>query len=123
MGAIAVHKFIQSGIYVATSTARPTGTSTVAGKARKTLALSAQETGETVAFSSLPASRAIAPSQLKGKFVFSGKTSADSVTFGGTLELPAGLDLSKMQSLSFAIGNIVDTVSVDAKREGKNSRA
>ncbi len=117
-GIVAVHKYVENGVYVATSTATPTGSTTVSGKSRKTLTVSAQETGETVAFSALPSSRAIQTSQLKGKFVFSGKTAADSVTFGGTLELPAGLDLSKKQVLNFAIGNIVDTVSVDGKGKG-----
>ena len=45
--------------------------------------------------------------QLKGKFTFGGKS--DTVSLSGTIELPAGLDLSKQQEVSLGVGNHVLT--------------
>jgi hypothetical protein len=54
---------------------------------------------------------------VKGKFLFTSEK-PDQVTFSGTFEVPAGLDLRQNQELSFAIGNVVDTVQVTTKGKG-----
>jgi hypothetical protein len=119
-GAKAVHKFTTKGIYIATT--RAVDGSTEKGKVRKTLNIDARETGESGALA-LPSSTAIASVSLKGKFLYS-KTAADLVTFTGEITLPAGLDIGRADgnSVSIAVGNVVDTVTVDAKgRAGASS--
>ena len=41
------------------------------------------------------------------------------MSFKGTIVLPAGLDLSQPQTLSVAVGNVVDTVSLNTKGKAK----
>ncbi|MGD0092900.1 MAG: hypothetical protein ABSE73_23560, partial [Planctomycetota bacterium] len=51
---------------------------------------------------------------VKGKFFFS-PVKMDSVIFKGTVELPAGLDLSKAQTLFVSLGNVLDTANLNTK--------
>jgi hypothetical protein len=107
------HQFIQSGIFIATTTATDQATNAQSGQARKTLAIARAETGESALISAVPASRDIAGFNLKGKFIFNG-SKTDVVTFSGEIELPSGLDISSQQ-ISVSAGNITDTVTMDAK--------
>lgn len=108
------HQFIQAGLFVSTSTATDDANGQSLGKMRKTLAVSRSNTGESALVTGAPNSRNIDAFQLKGKFLFT-DTKPDAVTFSGTIELPAGLDLSQSQALSFGVGNIIDAVAMDPK--------
>src|SRR5262249_34682484 len=78
-----------SGIYIATSTATDTTTSTVAGKGRKTISMSGAEVGETPKIKTPPKNHNITNPSTKGKFFFLKATAAtkaatpDSVIFSG----------------------------------------
>ena len=134
-GLIAVNKFTTAGIYVAKSTATDIATTLPKGSARKTMVVSRKETGETPQFSgTLPATPLkVTVKKTTGKFSISSTSGApgaltaakpDVVTFQGTIELPAGLDVSKSQDFWASLGNIVDNVTIDAKgRGGKTSVA
>lgn len=108
------HQYIQAGLFVSTSTATDDANGQSLGKMRKTLAISRTNTGESALVSGAPASRSIDVFQLKGKFLFT-DSKPDAVTFSGMIELPAGLDLSQPQALSFGVGNIIDAVMMDSK--------
>jgi len=108
------HQYIQAGLFVSTSTATDDANGQSLGKMRKTLAISRTNTGESALVTAAPNSRSIDAFQLKGKFLFT-DTKPDAVTFSGTIELPAGLDLSQPQALSFGVGNVIDAVQMDAK--------
>ena len=121
-----VMKFTTPGINVANVTATDPVSSALVGKGRKTLVIGSAEVGQAPAYTSLPASQKAKKVSVSGKFTFKRTTaqtlaplahaaSADSVDFGGTIELPAGLDLSTSQTIAVGIGNIIDQVSVDPK--------
>lgn len=112
-----VHQFVETGVFVATSSGVEVATNTVKGKARKTLAISRKETGQEARVSGEPSSRDISTRSLKGKFLF-GKTAPDSVSFSGSVLLPPGLDLSKVQEFAVGVGNITDVTTVDPKGKG-----
>ncbi|HYF51845.1 MAG TPA: PKD domain-containing protein [Planctomycetota bacterium] len=114
-----VTKVEKSGIIVATTKATDAGTTNERGKARKTIPVSRKETGETPLATTPPASTEINLSSMKGKFLFN-KDTPDMVTFVGTIELPAGMDLSKEQEFSMGMGNVIDTVMVDTKGRAKD---
>jgi len=113
------HKFIQAGIFTATITAKDSADGTVRGKGRRTLAIGSRETGVSGALPA-PSSSAVTLKTLKGKFLFT-TDKPDSVSFSGEIGLPAGFDPLKPDGYSFSIGigNVVDTVSLDAKGKGK----
>ncbi len=122
-GITPVHKYLNRGIYVATSIATNKVTGVLAGKGRITLALSASETGDIPVHVQNPRagrtlpnnSPDIATKKIQGKFDFSGKK-PDVVTYLGTIALPAGLDMSKPYEFWIAIGNIaVKTTIVKGK--------
>jgi hypothetical protein len=111
-----------SNIYIATTSATDTTTNAVAGKARKTIGMSGAEVGETPKVKTPPKNHQITNAATKGKFIFGKPTGAtkavpDTVSFSGTFELPEGLDLSKTstQDFQFSIGNILDSVTINAK--------
>lgn len=119
-GARPVAKFTQPGMIVAVTKVVPTRTKTPASRetllARKTLIISESELG--LADSGLVDNRtsiALTPQMLKGKFglVASGKD--DSVSFKGTFLLPMGVTPGTAQTISLAIGNVIDTVTIDEK--------
>ncbi len=117
-GVSPVHQFLNRGIFVAKTTATNIATQAQAGKARLTLALSSKETGDTggtqthahnagIEPRDLPNNNpAITTKSIKGKFDFSGKK-PDTVTFQGTIALPAGVTMSSPYEFWIAIGNIV----------------
>ena len=115
-GAQPVYKFTEPGVYVAVVTlwdeqGNPAGETEIA------LPISAAETG-TFEGTTPPSNLAITAISLEGKLLFTpGKR--DSVFFKGTIELPAGLDLSERQTLSVSLGNVVDTANLDAKGRAK----
>lgn len=125
-----VHGYIQRGIYVAKVTATDS-TGKMVGKGRKTLAISAGETGEVttpkVFRKAAPAtpgplllnapSTVINLDSMSGKFVFNGDKK-DQVTFSGTFQLPAGYDPTQTHQFSLGMGNIVINAGVDAKGKG-----
>ncbi len=120
-----VQQFLEQGIYVAKVNAVRTADNTSAGTARKTLVIDRMEVGDTALALTAPKSHKIYASSLKGNFLFgrSGAASASggssSVTLSGTIPLPGGLDASAPIALQVAIGNIVDSIAVDAKGNGK----
>jgi PKD repeat protein len=122
-GTHVVQKFTDPGVFVATSTATETATAQPRGKARKTLALNAKETGHPRSFNNPPKSTTVVFNQIKGDFLFGragGLSSGnDTVMFSGKIELPEGLDITQPQELALGIGNIIDSVMVDAKGKPK----
>ncbi|MCY3023055.1 MAG: PKD domain-containing protein [Planctomycetota bacterium] len=114
-----VNKFETSGIYIATTTAADIATSEVKGKARKTLSISRLETGENPLVKNVPASTQINLNSLKGKFIFAdngqGGAKPDAVSYITAIELPEGYDVKQEHSLSLAVGNVVDMVTITDK--------
>ncbi|MGD0090045.1 MAG: hypothetical protein ABSE73_09000 [Planctomycetota bacterium] len=87
----------------------PQGTSTT----EIALPISAGECGEAPG-TTPPTYMGISAASVKGKFFFS-PVKMDAVTFKGTIELPAGLDLSKAQTLFVSLGNVLDTANLNTK--------
>ncbi len=114
LGLNPVHKYLQNGIFVSTSTATNIASGAVAGRARKTLVVSAKETGEAAVGLGVPSSSKIVAKALKGKFAFSG-SGKDAVSFTGTITLPSGLDLSKSHTYVLGLGNVIVFTTIDAK--------
>ncbi|MGD0089313.1 MAG: hypothetical protein ABSE73_05275 [Planctomycetota bacterium] len=108
------HTYAKSGIYVATCTAL-NGTVPV-GKARKTLNVSSRDTGDSGALPD-PPSASVTIKKLQGKFMFNSQAKPDSVSLSAKIALPAGFSPAgpSGNSLAAGIGNITDTVAVDAK--------
>jgi hypothetical protein len=118
-----IMQFTNSGVFVATTSATDAATNTVAGKARKTLAVGDKELGKTPKYKNEPKSPKIKTGKIGGKFSFSRSGAAstgksDVVAYTGTFELPEGLDLTSKPTFAFSIGNIVDSITVDAKGKG-----
>lgn len=110
----------EPGMIVATHKATDTGTGLDAGKARHMLAVSDRELGLTPSTLIPPASHKVKLKSLTGKFLFGRSGAAtvakpDAVTYSGTIELPAGLDLTQNQTVSIGIGNIIDSAVVSPK--------
>ena len=116
-GETVVQKFTESGVYVLTSTITNATTHEYVGKIHMTVPISRTETGETPLMTAEPASHEISGVKMKGRFQFT-RTNPDMVRLRGTVELPAGLDLSKEHELAIGIGNVIDSVVVDAKGRG-----
>ena len=125
-----VHQFRKHGIFVAKSTATNSTTNVVAGTARITLPISSAETGEVVATPSaikanvanvlsMPrdANTDITTKSIKGKFSFSAKVK-DTVTYNGSIKLPAGYDPSVAHEFWVAVGNIVVETTIDKHGKG-----
>ncbi|MGD0090058.1 MAG: MBG domain-containing protein [Planctomycetota bacterium] len=110
-GAQPAYGFTDAGLYLAVVTV--TDTQGNASTTDLALPISAAETG-TAQGTTPPSSMAISGVVLKGKLLFSA-SKADTVSFKGTLELPAGLDLSAAQTLAVSLGNVVDTAKLNAK--------
>ena len=115
-GTSPIHKYTNRGLFVAKTTAKNHDTQVEAGKARITLALSSKETDDYPAahVHSMLANLRVLPTTdstiktktLKGKFDFTGKK-PDVVSYTGTINLPANLDMSKPYEFWIAVGNIV----------------
>ena len=110
-GMYVASKFQQSHIYVATATAKQNGVTT--RKMRKMLPVAKRETGEAQSGTVEPGSRAIGEIKLKGKCTFGQKS--DKIIMTGSVELPAGMDLSQSVDVPVGVGNIVDTVRLTNK--------
>ena len=122
-----VHQYVQHGIFVAKTTVVSHATGELLGLGRKTLVISARETGEKLpSIEHLKSGRAgvgVAPSKnialrnIQGKFIYSAKTN-DTASFSGIIQLPAGLDLSQPHEFSVALGNVVCNTTIDARGAG-----
>jgi len=115
----AIFKAKSPGIAVATSVAK-TGDQQ-RGRVRKMAAVSSREIGTSNALPAAP-DKNITIDSLAGKFLFTSEK-PDSVTFKGTVQLPAGLDLSNPTGVEvfIGIGNVVDRVVVSSKGKGDAS--
>jgi hypothetical protein len=127
-GVTPIYQFMQPGVFVATAAAADAATSSVAGKARKTLAVGNREVGLAVKYKTDPRSPKVKTGKIAGKFSFPRSNAAaigkfDIVTYSGTFELPEGLDLSSQSTFSFSIGNVVDEIAIDAKGRGSGKSA
>ncbi len=127
-GLTPVHKYIQHGLFIAQAIATNQADGSFAGHARKTLTISAKETGETGLFVRSSAngprtlgdvSPTITTKTMKGKFVFN-QLKPDSVLYSGTITLPSGLNTGATHEFSIAIGNIVANTMLDTKGNGKS---
>lgn len=99
------------------------GNSNVIGQTRITLPVSVSETGgtpegSTPEGSTPPTTTAISSGQLKGEFLFN-VTKPDTVSFKGTLELPAGLEVARERVCWVSAGNVIDNATLDVKGKGK----
>lgn len=112
-----LHQFVQTGVFIATTSGIETATNLVKGKARKTIPISRKETGQEAAVSGDAPDHTIKTKRLKGKFLFV-KTTPDLVSYSGTIKLAPGMDLSKVQEFAVGVGNITDVTSVDPKGKG-----
>ncbi len=130
-GITPVHKYIDHGVYVATTTVTNTTSNTMAGKARKTLVVSSKETGESsphtrggrvVNTVGDPPSTAITLRYFSGQFSFNHSTK-DVVSLSAMIQLPSGLDLSAPHEFIIGIGNIVSHATVAATGAGKSTDA
>ena len=124
-----VHKFDESGIFVATTTAIEPVVRKIKGKGRKTLIISRKETGQAPLVKNTVEKKLDATvTKVTGKFVLPGISTggggaltapkSDIVTYTGTIELPEGFDVSAATPVSVGIGNIVDDVTVDSRGRG-----
>jgi hypothetical protein len=111
-----VYKFTDPGLYVAVVTLVDALGNAVS-ETKLALPISAAETGDAQG-TSPPGSLAISAVSLKGKLLFN-PNKPDTVSFKGTVVLPAGLDLSKPQTLSVSLGNVVDTANLNTKGTAK----
>ncbi len=129
-----VHKYIQHGVFVATVTAKDATTGAMMGKGRKTLAVSAKETGEvgnTPLFDrkkvtpppgpllNNSSNTAVTQKSFAGKLLFTGSTKSDTVTFNGSFYLPVGFNPLDTHEFSMAMGNIVVNANLDTTGKGK----
>ena len=94
------------------------------------IGMSGAEVGEVPLVGAAPKNHGIAKATTKGKFTFPKSSAAtagtpDLVTFGGTIELPAGLDLTpgSTQQFAFGIGNVFDAVTVTSKGKASGPSA
>jgi hypothetical protein len=122
-GTTPVIQFKDPGIFVANVAATNSATSVVAGKARLTLPISNKEVGLPVGYKNDPKNPKIKTGKIGGKFSFPKKSAAavgkaDLVTYSGSFEVPEGLDLTSKPTFEFSIGNVVDSITVDAKGKG-----
>jgi hypothetical protein len=118
-----IRKFVDPGIVIATTTASDSATGAMKGRARKTVIISDTEIGDLPPQIKPPKNHSIHVTSIKGSFQFAKPTAAsigkpDLVTFAGSVELPAGLNLTQKPQVSFSIGNIVDSIAIDAKGHG-----
>jgi hypothetical protein len=121
-GTSPIFKATSSGVYVATATATDPTTNALKGKGRLTIAVSGGEVGQSSS-TTPPKNSKLSKVKLKGKFTFPKADSLDplagsvfdTVGMSGTIELPAGFDLSSNHEIDIGIGNIIDAMQVNAK--------
>jgi hypothetical protein len=103
-----------SGLYVATTDVFD-GNGNKIDKIRKTVGIGKKVAGESDGLSD-PESTKVGIKAIKGKFFFDA-SKPDDVAFTGQFMLPPGFSLSTTGAtvMEFSIGNVVDTVQLDAK--------
>jgi len=113
-GLLPSRTFTAPALSVATSIAKDAAGNEL-GKIRKTIVVGAADVGDSTALPA-PPSREVKISKLAGKFAF-GKGTADQVSVSGSIQLPAGFNPAQAggNPLVIGVGNIVDTVTIDAK--------
>jgi len=116
-GGKVVQKFDKSSIYAASTVVKDSATGATKSKARKTIPVSSREVGQANSALVEPQNRALLTASLKGKFLFN-KDKPDQVTYTGSFELPAGLNLGEAQTLVFAMGNVIDSINLTTKGKG-----
>jgi len=116
-GSKVVQKFDKSSIYAASTIVKDSATGATKSKARKTVPVSSREVGQMNSAIVEPQNRALLTSSLKGKFIFI-KDKPDQVTYSGSFEMPAGVDLREPQTLVFAMGNVIDSIALTTKGKG-----
>jgi hypothetical protein len=114
-GLIFARSATAAAVTVATSTALDALSNPLSAKSRKMFAVSALAAGVPSALPAAPSS-GVSSIKVTGHFFFS-PSKPDSVAFSGSIQLPAGFNPSASggNSLVVGLGNIVDSVSVDAK--------
>jgi hypothetical protein len=114
LGFAVSHTYTTSGIFLATTRALDFF-DTERAKVRKMLAISNGDAAVSGALGE-PASTDIKMKKLSGKFQFV-KAAPDSVSFSGSVVLPAGFDVNRADgnTIAVGIGNVIDSYVVDAK--------
>lgn len=115
--------FTMPGIFIAETTALDMDGNPL-GVVRKTIAVSAADVGMSMAAQSSGSQAAsrdvpdptITLNSMRGKFLFT-SSKLDKVTFTGTIALPAGFAPKNPagNDLTIAMGNVIDTIHLDAK--------
>ncbi|HYG73421.1 MAG TPA: PKD domain-containing protein [Planctomycetota bacterium] len=113
-GLIPTKAFSTSGISIATSRALD-GNGNEKAKVRRMLVVSARSVGDSAALDE-PSSTVITAKKFQGKFAFN-KSKDDKVDFEGEIDLPANFSKARAggNKLTVALGNVVDSASVDEK--------
>ncbi len=133
IGSHPVHQYRQRGVFVATVRAKDKATGMTMGMGRKTLVLSAKETGQLTA-TPLNERVKVPPPQgplldnsddttitlkaFSGKFLFTA-TKNDTCAFTGTFKLPVGFNPAQLHDFSIGMGNITYDAMVNEKGVGK----
>lgn len=112
------NQYKNTGIFITTSEVIDPVTQQSMGKVRKTIAISARETGAPLPGVKKPVSNDISGISIKGKFVLNASGRADLLTFIGKIELPEGMNASVDQRFGISVGNVIDTVTINSKGKG-----
>lgn len=119
VGLNTTHTYINTGLFVITSTVSGTTDATfggTGGKVRTTIGIGSREINESTALTP-PADVSIIVKKAQGKFLFTDDAKPDSVSVSGSIQLPAGFDPARADgnAISVGVGNVTDTVTIDAK--------
>lgn len=121
-GANPVFQLTLPGIYVIVATVTDPTNGTVVGQECITLPVGGAELGNNSEASMPPSTTGISNSTIKGKFMFN-MLKLDAVSFRGTIELPAGLDLTKERVCAISAGNVGDAEILDSRGKAKSKGA
>ena len=113
------HMYAAPGIYIATSTIKDESSESVIGQVRKTLEISNADLGVNGA--SQPQTHGLAVQMLSGKFNLDADNKIDTVSTSFVVELPAGFQSRQHHDITLSVGNVVETVSLNAKGMGVGS--
>jgi PKD repeat protein len=111
----------EEGIHVVTATAEA-ATGSVAGKVRKTIVVPAVDLGLPVTIDP-PAVDKRAPlvGKFKGRFNFQKLTNNDIVNLSYIITLPDRFQPAAARDITLAVGNVKETVTLDAKGRGEGA--
>ncbi len=122
------HMYAAPGIYIATSTIKDESSGSMIAQIRKTLEISSADvnpnggtTAPAVSGLSQPQTHAIAVLALSGKFNLNADNKIDTASTTFVVELPAGLHPQQRHDITLSVGNVVETVSLNAKGSGVGS--